>query len=206
MATKNKFRKATNYAGSGKTHTKAPAPAAVPTTTELRSRSEAPKPVATHTHTANDEKRREVAKAEAKERAKQVDKNEKAEAAAKVKADVLAGRTVSETRLHGCTATQLHDICKHYGRGKTARFVGHSGLKKDDLVAYMASADRPPVEKKAPNAGTMGYYLDILRSRNGGKGYTASDTALSKKRFDGKSISALKAEQVKALCKELGLS
>ncbi len=145
-------------------------------------------------------------KAAVKDKVKEDVKLVKAHKAANVKAAVLGGETVSKERLAECTASDLHDICRAYGKGKTARFAGHSTLRKDELVKYVATGVRPTVVKsdKAPNVGTMQYNLDVLRSRNGGKGYTSSDTAKCKAMFSC-TISSLKAAQLTKLVAALGL-
>ncbi len=145
-------------------------------------------------------------KAAVKDKVKEDVKLVKAFKAANVKAAVLGGETVSKERLSECTADQLHGICREYGKGKTARFAGHSTLKKDELVKYVASGIRPPVVKsnKPANVGTMAYNLDLLRNRNGGKGYTSNDTSKSKSMF-GCTVSSLKAAQLTKLVAALGL-
>lgn len=83
-----------------------------------------------------------------------------------------------------------------------------STLKVDGLKAVVKALDSnlpvPPIVKSAPNKGTMDYNKNLLR---GGlaKGYSPEATAKCKAMFDGKSISTLKADQLKDLCKALGL-
>lgn len=183
-------------------------PAAVPVQEELRGRAVAPKRPAQHTPSADVRERlAKVSAALAKEQAKQVDAADKAAAVASVRSDILAGRKVSATRLESLTATQLHAICSACGKGRGARFAGHSGMVKADLVAYMATGIRPAAPEKAekvPNPGTVEYNLGLLRSRGPGKGFSAADTAKAKSMF-GATISALKAEQLRKLVAALGL-
>jgi hypothetical protein len=69
----------------------------------------------------------------------------------------------------------------------------------DDVIAGRVTE----VTKPQPNVGTADYHRNLLRE-GAAKGYSARATAKAKAMF-GKSISTLKAEQLKKLCQALGL-
>lgn len=112
--------------------------------------------------------------------------------------------SVKKSELDTLTATQLHAIAGSKGKGRGSPFVGHTALRKPELVSYLATGVRPAVEKSAPGKGSMEWCKAELRRMAGVTKGFGKYAEIAKAAGLG-SISAMKAEALKAFAKKVGV-